>query len=733
MRKRISLCIWMVLCLFFGMITVRAEYEEPGTLQQEEETEEPAEEAAEDPSEESEDDTVSEEDPETENDTETEAEAQTSEEDPEQEEENAHDAEETPEQEAEEEPEPDEPEEPVSGPAEFTDRMYRIVLEREADASGRNDWITKLENGKAAGADLIYGFFMSSEMKARNLSDEEYVQTAYRAILDREADAGGLEKWTKDLTDGMTRVYVLKGFVKSGEFTRLCESYGIVKGTITSGSFRDKNPPVTRFVSRLYTAVFGRRGDDGGLETWCRRLLTKEYTAASAVDGFLFSSEYMNKKTRDDAFVELCYRVFFDREPDASGYAGWMARLDAGMSRRSVEKGFAGSKEFIELCRKYGLTAGTITVTSYRDRRYELTRFISDLYRGILGRKADTAGLEKHARLLFLKKTGGKEIVWAFIASQEYRNRKLNDSAYVQAVYSGALGRSASASETSSGVSKLKTLGRNGLLEQILSSAEFAQRCKKAGILLKLVSPGKSLDLKMSASSIAGFGGWNLTSSDSDLLRRAVNTVEGRGWSVGFVMLDLSTGKGVSYHPDWTFYSASAIKAPYIVSLAKYNYAGFTQMRSVAADVLHTSSNTGYASLWSTFHGATFAAFGRDANVRSAVTADMYAYLSSREMAKLWVVCDNYFNSGAAGNSVGAMCEDPNVSSIRASIPGNVRTRSKAGWISGYGYRSSTDAGIVYASNGRYVIAVLSDLPAAVNQLDPVVLALHTVHSHLKK
>ena len=91
------------------------------------------------------------------------------------------------------------------------------------------------------------------------------------------------------------------------------------------------------------------------------------------------------------------------------------------------------------------------------------------------------------------------------------------------------------------------------------------------------------------------------------------------------------------------------------------------------------------------------------------------------------------FNSGAAGNSVGAMCEDPNVSSIRASIPGNVRTRSKAGWISGYGYRSSTDAGIVYASNGRYVIAVLSDLPAAVNQLDPVVLALHTVHSHLKK
>ena len=61
--------------------------------------------------------------------------------------ENDPDAEETPEQEPEEEPEPDEPEEPeepVSGPAEFTDLMYRIVLEREADPSGRNDWITKL-------------------------------------------------------------------------------------------------------------------------------------------------------------------------------------------------------------------------------------------------------------------------------------------------------------------------------------------------------------------------------------------------------------------------------------------------------------------------------------------------------------------------------------------------------------------------------------------------------------
>ena len=728
--KRV-LYIWMALCLFFCHVPVYAENEESGVTPETAETgqseeipdeEEPDEEIPEDtpageeaPEEQSGDEENGAEEPQEE----------PGEEDPED------PGEEDPEDPGEEEP-ADEPEpEPLSGPAGFTDRMYRIVLAREKDEAGAADWTGRLERREMTGADVAFGFFMSPEMQDRDLTDGEYINTAYLAVLDREADEEGLNTWIQVLSDGMSRLFVLAGFTNSVEFGELCQSYGIDRGTLTSPYYRDKRQAVTRFVSGMYRELLCREGEDYRIENWCRNLLTKTITAAAAVDGFFSGREYLQKETSDAVFAAQCYRVFFDREPDDAGMAVWLARLDVGMTRRSIENGFAGSQEFIRLCAKNGLTPGTVPVTAYRDRSYELTKFVSTVYRGLLGRDADVSGLETHARLLYLRNLGGKQMIRIFAESKEFQQRVLSNEEYVQVLYRGVLGRSASEAETISNVNKLQSYGRTGLLELILKSPEFKERCRKAGIQAELANPIASLDSAMSASSIAGFNGWVLTSAEADMLRTAVNTVERRGYSIGFVMLDLTSGKGISYHPDMTFYSASAIKAPYIVSLAKYNYTGFLQVRSTAEDVLHTSSNTGYANLWKTFHGATFAEFGEDANVRSAVTADMYAYLSAREMAKLWAVCDEYFNSGAAGDSVGSLCEDPNVSSIRAVIPGNVNTRSKAGWISGYGYRSSTDAGIVYASNGRYVIALLSDLPASVNDLDPVVMALHAVHSHL--
>ena len=643
-------------------------------------------------------------------------------------------AEETvPEEEITEEETPDEEDMTEEDPQrEFVQRMYETVLLREGDESGIEDWVSRLKSGQATGCTVITGFFESREMRLRNTDDTEYVKTAYRAILGREADESGLSVWTQALRDGMSRRYVLAGFASGTEFSNLCARYGIEKGTLSKSLYRDRNPVLTRFVSRLYTEALGRAWDADGLEYWCRRLYTKTDTAASAVSGFLFSAEFAAKDLSDAEFTAVCYRVFFGREADEAGMKHWCGILDTGMTRRYVVKAFAGSAEFRTLARQNGIEAGTLSVSAYRDRNEKMTAFAAGLYTGILGRKGREENIENYAKKLYLKTLNGKAAVTAFFASAEYNKKTHTDEEYVRQLYAGALGRQPSLAETESAVNRLKKgTSRKALMNSVLDSAEFTSRCKAAGIVPRPSSAYAVLDVSMSDISIAGFGGYTLPEDSLKMLRAAVNTVEGRGYRISFVLLDIASGKGIAYHPDYVYYSASVLKAPYIVSLAKYNYSGYAAMRTAAANVLRTSDNAGYAALWAAYHGSSFARFGKEAGVPAGVCADMYTNLSARQLAKLWLASDTYFRSSVQAGSVGALMENPVTTSIRRILPSGIKTRSKAGWFAG-GWNVTHDAGIVYASNGRFVLAVMSAVPARPELLDPVIWALYKAHEKMK-
>lgn len=59
--------------------------------------------------------------------------------------------------------------------------------------------------------------------KGKNLSDEAYIQYLYRILMDREADSTGLNDWLKVLKSGKSREHVFNGFADSEEFKALCE------------------------------------------------------------------------------------------------------------------------------------------------------------------------------------------------------------------------------------------------------------------------------------------------------------------------------------------------------------------------------------------------------------------------------------------------------------------------------------------------------------------------------
>ena len=109
----------------------------------------------------------------------------------------------------------------------FVERMYTECLKRAAESSGLTYWSKELCNHTKSGKTLLDNFFLSNEIKNKNLSNEEYVRRIYRAMLNRDPDSGGLEYWKGRLDKGDSPTAVIAGFVDSAEFTKICQDYGI--------------------------------------------------------------------------------------------------------------------------------------------------------------------------------------------------------------------------------------------------------------------------------------------------------------------------------------------------------------------------------------------------------------------------------------------------------------------------------------------------------------------------
>ena len=241
----------------------------------------------------------------------------------------------------------------------FVKRLYKLCLNRNADAGGLKYWVNLLKSNSKTAAEVVKGFFDSNEMKNKNLSNEDFLETCYLAMMDRKSDSGGKKYWLDKLGNGMSRTFVLKGFVDSKEFTDICNKYGVMKGTIQTEEARDKNQGVTSFVVRCYTKALGRKYDINGLNFWTGKIIAsynpKEEALRTASDGFFHSKEFLDKNLSDEEFVKLLYRTFLGREYDNNGLKYWLNKLAGGNSRDEVMYGFAYSKEFTDIMKKYGL------------------------------------------------------------------------------------------------------------------------------------------------------------------------------------------------------------------------------------------------------------------------------------------------------------------------------------------------------------------------------------------
>ena len=259
----------------------------------------------------------------------------------------------------------------------FVMDLYRILLGRDAEFGGLENWTKKLLDKQTA-SQIITNIINSAEFQQKGLANKDYVQLLYKAVLGREGSASEVNGWAERMDNGQTYRAMMHGFINSVEFKNRCASIGIVPGTYTSSRYADQNYTVTLFVKTLFRKGLGREGSEKDIEYRAKQVLTKSVYGDALVRTFLNSAECRKRNLSNEDYVSMLYECVLGRSrKDATVGSSWVRKLNNGTARTTILNAFLSSAEFKKRCTALGLSLTpssksktTVTVTQYVPWRY---------------------------------------------------------------------------------------------------------------------------------------------------------------------------------------------------------------------------------------------------------------------------------------------------------------------------------------------------------------------------
>ncbi len=236
---------------------------------------------------------------------------------------------------------------------------------------------------------------------------------------------------------------------------------------------------VEAFVTRLYEMCLKRQPEETGLADWTNRLCNGQISGAEAARGFFLSAEFELWNTTNEEYVELLYNVMMGRASDEGGKADWVYKLNNGVGREGVYRGFAESAEFGNICNDYGIIRGSINVNGLegRDKNPGLTTFVARLYTKALGREYEVDGLNDWCNRITSGQWSINDVsTTGFFTSPEFLAKNLSDDEYVKVLYRTFFDREYDQAGYDDWMNRLaKGTSRNEVMLGFANSREFAE------------------------------------------------------------------------------------------------------------------------------------------------------------------------------------------------------------------------------------------------------------------
>ncbi len=407
----------------------------------------------------------------------------------------------------------------------FVTRCYDIILNREPDAGGLQTWINELNSGRKAASEIIDRFVNSAEFQDKHYSKGDAVEILYKAMLGRGSDPSGKANWVSKLENGQPFAAVINGFCNSPEFRGICDSYGIKPGSVTiPGEPTTADEKIKAFVQRCYRIILNREPDEGGMNTWFNELKSRRKAASEIIDRFVNSPEFQGKNYSKADAVEILYNTMLGRSSDAAGKANWVGKLMNGQPFAVVINGFCVSPEFKGICNAYGIIPGTVKVqylsgqseeelsklalnakepitkkSESNPTRVEIINpsdtidlnigtavqavyvneakakeFISRCYQSILGREASAAELDNWIGQMTNGTKTPDQIARGFLFSNEFKGKNVGNEDLVKILYKVYMNRDADPEGLKTWTEKLEGgTELKALLDAFAKTSEF--------------------------------------------------------------------------------------------------------------------------------------------------------------------------------------------------------------------------------------------------------------------
>lgn len=234
-------------------------------------------------------------------------------------------------------------------------------------------------------------------------------------------------------------------------------------------------------------------------------------------------------------------------------------------------------------------------------------------------------------------------------------------------------------------------------------------------------------------SLIEGEDATPLSEEQQESLAAATQNIEGGGYTVGFTLINLNTGKGIAYNLDSRVYGASSFKGPYAAFLCQHlgdNDASYpsgseaagsgvsSSIYSLMQPMILYSDNSAFSSLRNTYDSAGFAEWLNSCGVDSEIMHDThFPRYSARESALLWLHTYQYLKTNTpTAQNLASLYEQTNVSFIRSGVSDDEEVEAvlnKAGWCSGRErFTGLCDAGLIKCTDGTtYLMSTMTNSP----------------------
>lgn len=203
-----------------------------------------------------------------------------------------------------------------------------------------------------------------------------------------------------------------------------------------------------------------------------------------------------------------------------------------------------------------------------------------------------------------------------------------------------------------------------------------------------------------------------------------------RGEEFAFYLADLNSDWELQLNADHRFYSASAIKGPYVISLIQKDSSVIEKSQRLIEAAITVSDNDSYKALRRTYGHPIFQEWLNMANAGTVQMEDNFAYVTAKEMGEMWNATYRFLQSNSEGAKYCKNIFENVMHSFLSDSLGDEKTvYSKAGWIAGTLYYAENDAGIIMDENHPYVMVILSTACGKTDKLGQLAKALDAMHT----